>query len=188
MAAERQLGGEAVLERGQPPVLEPGHQPDGELLVPVLDQRRSPPQGVGFQQDVARLGDPALGQQGAALVGENLETAEVDVTGVDGQPVTGRLPAQQPGLLAPSAGRFELTAQARDVALERAGGRRGRVLPPQDVDQRLRGDHPARRGQEHGQHRPRLVAPQVERSALVVQDGERAQQAEPHADSVWHDI
>ena len=108
-------------------------------------------------------------QQPPALVGQGLEAAGVERLGPDRQLVAGRVPGEDLGGLAPGAAGHERPAQPRHVALEGAGRRVGRAVAPQRLDDRLGRDDPPPGHQQHGQHRARLRAPDVDGRAVDAQ-------------------
>src|SRR5581483_10223652 len=54
VTTEREVGRDAVLDGCEPALLEPGHEPARELALAILGERRSPPEGVGFEERGSR--------------------------------------------------------------------------------------------------------------------------------------
>jgi hypothetical protein len=94
MLAHGQLGIDALLENGQPGLLQARLLHRGEVVGDAAE-RLTVPLGQCAAQQLARLGVLARVERGAALLGEVLELREVDAHAVLGQqlqPVPGRLP------------------------------------------------------------------------------------------------
>jgi hypothetical protein len=119
VAAERQVRLHPVLQRGQPELLEPRHLGLRERLIAHVLVRRPAPQSQ-------RLVPLPAG-------GERLEALEVQLTGLEPQPVPGRL-AHDPLRPEPPPQRVHLD-------LERVRRRRRRLLAPQRVDQAVARRH-----------------------------------------------
>ena len=177
VAAEGQLGVEAVFHDGGPALLEShDHRLDRDLAGQP-GEGRAPPEGEGFVEavegggDVARLGRPAT------LLGQRLEAEHVDGVALDPQEVAGRLRRQDPGRAPGGAARFQSAPKAGDVALEGAEGGGRRLVAPHAGDEAIDGHHPARFEHQVGQHGPLLGAAELERVA-VAEDLERTEQAE----------
>ena len=171
--AEGQLGLYPVLDGAEPPLLEAGSGAAGPRRVDELVQRRSPPQAQRLAQAVAGGGRVAVGEHRPPLVGEHPELPEVDVGGVDLQAVAAAAKGQRR--------RAERAPQPRHVALQRAGGRRRRVVAPEVGDDRGDGHGASGGEQQRDEQRPRLRAADVDDLIEVVTDLEGAQHTEPHA-------
>ncbi len=168
VAAQGQVGGQAVLDGAEPALLQPGRRPHGELEVGEVGQRRPPPQGLGLLEHGSGLVGAAGGEQRPALLGQGLEAAGVDLLGGHVELVAGVVPRE---LLGPQP-----PAEAGHVALHGAGGRRRRFLAPDGVGEGVDGDPAAAGDQQHGQQDPRLAAADVDPPAVLVDHLERPQQ------------
>jgi hypothetical protein len=170
VAAELEVGGEPVLQGGQPALVEAAGEPGGLEPVAHLEHGRAPPQPGGFDEQLPGRARVAGVERGTAPVGQVLEPVHVELGVVDDEAVAGRLPLDRGAHLA------EHAAEARHVALERAG-RRGRgLVAPHGVEQRVGGDDPAGLGREQGEHDPRLRTTDLQRTPVVADDLERPEQ------------
>ena len=78
VAAEAQIGVDAVLGGDEAPLLEAGRVPPGEVEVRELEQRRAPPQPQRLLEQLAGARGVARQQRGAALLGQRLEPPGVE--------------------------------------------------------------------------------------------------------------
>ena len=80
MAPEREVGVDAILERGEPQLLQSGDLARGERLAVKLGQRRPAPE----RQRIAQPRRPLAGVVASARIGDQrLEPGHVDLTGRD---------------------------------------------------------------------------------------------------------
>jgi hypothetical protein len=126
-APEREIGIDSVLERDQPPLLQPLRLSLREGLVQEICQRRSPPERKGRAQGLARFGSLALREPCAALCQEPLEPLEIELVRLDVKHVARGAPCK-PVVT-------ERLAKAGNVVVDRVRGRRRRPLSPDAVDQ-----------------------------------------------------
>ena len=168
VAAEREVGADAVLEGGEPQLLEAPALCGGEFVVGEVDERRASPQRE-------RLAEKAGGVGGVVCPGgrreERLEAARVDLGGTDLQLVS-RRPGQQ-------SVTSEQLAETRDVELYHRRGGRWRPLAPERIDQLVGRDHLVWPQEQHRQQGALLAAAERDRPAAL--DGfERPQEQELH--------
>jgi hypothetical protein len=163
--------------------------PGGQGLVEPLDEGdrlrpARPPRPVA----VAHL---AGQRREAALAGPNVggEPVHVDGVGVDLHqvPVVGRLQDRGRGSRATVG--FEGLAQAGDVRVQRAVGRRRRVAGPHQVREQAGGDRPAGGHRQGGHDRARLASPDVDGRAGGILDpgGPEDEHAHRHTVTGGHD-
>ena len=166
ITAEHEVGVDAVLERGEPQLLEAPALCGGELVVCEVDQRRAPPQRERLAQKASGLGGVlGLGRRRE----ERLEATRVDLRGIDLELVARR--ASQKPVTA------EQLAQTRDVELHHRRGGRWRPLAPERVDQLVGRDGLVRPQEQRRQQGALLTA--AERDRLTALDGfERPQEQE----------
>ena len=132
---------DALLEAGEPEVVEAGELRPGEAPVGELGERRATPEGK-------RLAGPAACLQIA-------EPREIELVWFDGKQVAGRTRPQP--LLA------DQLPEARDVHLQGLLRRVRRVVLPERVDQPVTGDDGVRVEEQRGQQRTLLGTAEVER-------------------------
>jgi len=157
VAPETKLRLEAVLVGGEAELLEARDLALGERVVTQVGQSGPAPQGERLAKQVGGLAERAAAQGGIALLRELFEALGVELPGVDAQPVGGPLPGQAVG---------NDLAQLRDVDLERVGGRGGRLLAPEVLDQELGRNRLVPVQEEQRQQRARLFAFDRERGAV----------------------
>ncbi len=154
------------------------------LDVGELVEGGAPPQGQG----PAERGDAFGAEPGHAVaaararrVGPGAEVRHVELAGPEGEPVGAPVPDQA------VARRPEVPPQPRDVAVQGAGARLGRLGRPQGVDQLARRHRPRRRHGQQREHGPAPGAAHVDRPAVDRQP-EGAEQVDPDRDrgSVRH--
>jgi hypothetical protein len=163
MAATRQVGVDASLQRPEPTLLQVGRLAAGERLSGQVSQGRATPQAKCLPQQPSGLPCRPTGQGLAPLGDQALELGEVELLGPDVDEIARHAGDDDAWLTAPPRG-LQRPAQAGDMHPQRVGGRGGGLLAPQVVDQPLDGDHPACLQQQHRQQRPLLGAPQHDRS------------------------
>jgi hypothetical protein len=179
MGAERQLRLDQRLQRGDPQVLEPGDLPLREGLVGELRQRRAAPQRQRLlerRNGALRVG---AGQLGAPLGHQPLEALRVEAVGIERQLVAALARHDHAGRAVTGLTRERL-AQARDLHLHRLGGAGGWTLAPELVDQPVRCERLVGVQQQQRQQCP-LLAPAERNRAALVEDLERAKNAEVDA-------
>ncbi len=140
MAAQRQLRLHAVLQRGEPQLLQAGGPRPGERHI---GQRGPAPQPEGLAQERAGAGRITIRERPAPLPGQPLEAVRVHRVRVDRQPVPGGVELQQPAFL-----RAEAASQPRHLRLQGVGRVRRGILAVQAVDQALSADHLTRVDQQ----------------------------------------
>ena len=150
--AEGEIQLEPVLERGQPDALQAGalgREPPEQLHV---GQRRPAEEAERLAEGGGGLGEVAGGALAPGVLDVTFEAIEVEGAGRQLHRVAGRLGHDRLVLA-------EHAPELRDVHLQRLGGRRGRLVAPQLVDQPVGGDHAvAMAEQERGQQRALLGA------------------------------
>ena len=90
VAAEREVGFEAQLERGQAQLFEPADLVARERLVGEVRKRRAAPEPERLAQQLAGLVGVTLGEPFAALLEQALEALQVERARLDAQQVAGR--------------------------------------------------------------------------------------------------
>ena len=139
--AELDLGLDAILERGEPELVEPRDLPLEEALVREVGERRSAPE----RERVAEGGRALGGRQRPRIVDEPLEAAGVDHA---------RLRAEQYPPARVSIASFPSACRRRDTAFcTTASAVGGGATRPEVVDQRVPRDHRARMQHQIGEHR-----------------------------------
>jgi hypothetical protein len=140
VAAELELGVEKLLVHAQALLLEKRQLEQGEWLIDEVRQRRPPPE----RERLARRPGPLarLGRQ-PRLLDEPPEPAEVELLVIDVERIAGRIRHDPMG--------SEEMSQLGHVVLERAAGRRRRILAPEIVDEPISRKRLARVDQEHGE-------------------------------------
>jgi hypothetical protein len=142
-----EIGGDAVLDGGQPQLGEPRDLGLQRRGVGEIGERWSLPQVERLPQHCAggrRVGRP----QPATLGHEAREAQGVDLVGVDRQPVA--------LAIADDTVCAERLAQVRHVALQRAPGRPRRVVVPDLGDQLVGRDRVVRADEQVREHEPLL--------------------------------
>ena len=179
VAAQVQVGGKAVFQRGNPQFLQPVPLGLGERLIGHLGQRRSPPQRQPLAQHPGRSRRPARLQQPVTLGGQRGKTGRIQVPGADHQPVAGGLAHQHPRRGPGRAVRLQRPPQIRHIRLQRGGRLRRRLLSPQLLDQPIQRHHMVSVDQQDREQHTLLGASQLD-PALPVLGLERSQQPELH--------
>ena len=159
MAAEREIGLEAQLERREAQRLEPADLVLGERLVLEVGERRAPPERECLAKHIVRLPGRTRGEQLPALVEQTLEPLQVESTRLEPEPVP-RRPRLDDRLA-------EQLTQLRDVHLHGLDGGRRRLLAPELVDEPRRRHDLVRPQQEHGEQRPLLRTTERKLTAIV---------------------
>jgi len=90
VAAARQIGLDATLQRGQARLLQTRDLPTGKLEVGHLGVRRSAPEGEGIPEAQRRPSGIAPGQGGVGLLRRSLEPVGVERVRLDRDRVPGR--------------------------------------------------------------------------------------------------
>ena len=171
MATERQIGLDAVLERHQPLLLEPGDLVLREGLVSEVGQRRPAPQVQRLGQGLRGAGRLAAVERRSPLGRHALEPVGVHLIGVGLEHIA---PAA-----ADEHALAERLAQPRDVDLHRLRRGVGRLLAPELVGDPVDRDDLAPMKQQDRQDRP--LPGSAERGLPPVdQDLERAKNPEFH--------
>ena len=176
MATAGQLGIDALLQRRQASVLQPGRLGPGTGSVGNIGQGRSPPQGQGRPQGRRCFGGRAGPRLAPGRGHQRLEPDGVEVLGRDQGHVAGR-PGHNHTVTAGLPQRF---AQTGHEHLQRMGRSLRWIAAPEVVGQTLGRHHAVRRCQQQGQHGP-LPAPPENHRPAVVDDLHRPEDAELHA-------
>ena len=124
MATEQQVGGEPILQGGEPALLQPCAQCEHPFDVDEVSKHRAAPQRIGLEQQLASGCGLRISEQRMPAIGEALEPVQVDVVRVDDEPVAGLVECEL------SARRFDDAAQTRHVGLQRSVRRRRRCIAP----------------------------------------------------------
>jgi hypothetical protein len=174
MAAERQLGVDAILDRREPQLLEPSDLALRECLALEVGQRLAPPE----RQRVAQARRPLA--RIVALAGprdQRLEPGEVDLVRRRLQQITGRARPDPLGA--------DQLAKARDMPVQRGLRRSRRLLSPQCLDQ-LGAAHDLLATQEqHREQRP-LLGTRRGHIAATLDNPQRTKQLEFHSCRLSH--
>lgn len=133
---ERQIGTDAILQRREPPLGQPGDVGLRERLEREVRERLPPPKPERRPQRAGSVGRRG-GQLVPALLGEALETHRVDPVGVDGKQVSRLTGEQNLAHLAPSSIRLDSAPQVRHVRLERVGRRLRWLCTPEHLEEAI---------------------------------------------------
>jgi hypothetical protein len=155
VAAARQVGVDALLERGEPQLVQPCDLGLRERLVGEVGERRAAPQRERLAQLLGRAG----GLRPARLAAQPLEQREVQLVALHVEHVAGRARGQPLGA--------ELAPQAHDVALDALGHGGRRRLSPQVGDQPVGRDDLVGAQQQDRQQGALLDASEHERPVLL---------------------
>ena len=147
VAAERQVGVDALLQRRGVPLLEPGDLGLRERLVGNVGQRRPAPQRERLAQPRGGVGGSLARERLATLVREPLETIHVELAVLHLEHV-----AAAPRLKSLPVAVVERATQLADVVLQHLRGRRRRRLAPQRVDQPIARDRLVAMQQQQGEN------------------------------------
>ena len=174
VAAERQVGVDAPLQRHRAPLLEPGDLGLRERLVRDVGQRGPAPQRQGLAQPRRRVAGSVERERLPTVVHQPLEAVEVElaVLHVDHVSAASRLKA-------PPLAVVERATQLTDVVLQHLRRRRRRRLAPQGVDHPLAPHRLVAMQQQEDQDAAQAALTEPDR-AIPVGDLERAQQAIEH--------
>ena len=174
VAAEREVGVHAPLDRGHAQLLEPGDVGLGERLVGEIRERRPAPEGKGLAQHSLGSRRIAIFERRAALIGEPGEAMEVDPLESTSSDVARG--ARDDRLRAQSL------AELGDVDLNRVRGGFWRISRPEALDEPVDGDDATRLEREDGQQSTQLLAAERDSlSALACLQGAEEPQLE-----LWH--
>ena len=168
VAAERQLSVDAILDRRETELLEPGDLALRECLASQLGQRLPAPE----RKRLAQAGRPlarivALSR----LRDQRLEPGDVDLAGRDPQEIAGRARPDPIGA--------DQLAQGGDVPVQRGLRGSGRLLAPQRLDQLSAGHHLLAMQQQHREQRP-LLGARRGHVAATLDDPQRTKQLVLH--------
>ena len=165
--AELEVGVGPLLERGEPELGQPTRGRPRERLLPELDQRRPAPEAERPAEELRAAS--RIARFGGGL-GQGFEPREVELPRRRAKRVAGR-PRLDP--LRP-----ERLPQLGHVDLEHLERARRDGLGPDRLDERLDRDHPAGVEEQPREERARLPGRKRHVGARVVDDLERAEQAE----------
>ena len=160
VAARGQVGLDAVLEGGEPLLLEARDLRLRERLEREIGERRATPQRQRLAQDRRRVLGPPAGQRATPLLHEAREAIRVELVGADAQAIAGGCRGEHVGVA-------ERLAQPRHVDLDGLHRARRNLVAPQRERQPLRVHGLVGMQQQHGQHRPGLDPSQRHRARLV---------------------
>ena len=181
VVAEREVGLDPVLARGQMKLLEPGDLGLGERLVGQVAKRRAPPElerRVQLRAGGARI----VGRQRASpLAHERLESLGIEPLGIDPQLVARRARQEHAALAGGGTG-LEDPPQSRDGHLERLDRLVRALTGPQLVDQAVARDDLVRVQEQHSEKRSLSGAAQGE-WRVAVGRLERPEDVEVHRPS-----
>ena len=147
MAAEREIGVDALLERDGAELLEARDLGLGERLVEEVRERGAAPERERLAERALGRGRISCLERRPSVLREPREAVEVDALGIELEHVARR------------AGRDhgpERLAELRDVDLDRVRRGLGRIAGPERLDEPVDGDDAARLEREHGEQRARL--------------------------------
>jgi hypothetical protein len=132
--AQGQLGLDAVFQRGEPQLGEPGDLGLRERLEGKVGQRLAAPQRQCAPQQRCRLLRCAV-EKRPRLSDQPLEPDGVDLVRIQGQEIAGLPGEQQPTLLVWQTVGFQAASQVRHVGLQGVGCAVGRLAVPQELKQ-----------------------------------------------------
>ena len=174
--AEREIGVDPVLERGEPELLEPVRLRPRERLVREVGERRAAPERERLAA-AAPTRSRRLRPRAAAGPRRTAGRTGRRRTARARSAACSRAGATPAARASRAPARLERLAQMRDVPLDDVGGRVGRRPAPELVDQAVERHHLVRVQQEQREDCPLLRSP--ERQGRPVRgDLERAQDAE----------
>ena len=162
--AQRQVGVDPGLERGQPQLLQPGRLRPGERVVGQVGQHPAAPQAQRRAQRLGGLRVPARLQRGPPGREAVLEPRRVQLLTVHPQQVPAVPGHQDLARRAPGPVRLERLAQVRDVDLHGRDPPVGWVPAPDVLGQPVQRYHPVRLEQQQREHRPLPRAAQRHRT------------------------
>ena len=169
MAADGNIGLDPLLDCMQPQLFQAPDLRLGKGCVNEILEGCSPEQ----RERLAQYFPGGLGIAGltrrSGLVEQGLEALEVELAGLNAQPVTGRL-SHQSGAVSIVR---EHAAKAREVRLQGWACARRRRRSPKPVDQPVPGDDLVAAQQEHGERRSLLRAAERQ-DAPLIEDLQRA--------------
>jgi len=169
---EGQLGVDAILDAVEAQLRQARRLEHGERLA-ELRERLAAPQGERFAEQASGRARVARGERAAPGVPQPLESGEIDRLGGDDERVAARTRDEHV--------RGQSLAQLRDVDLHHL--RRGlrRVLPPEILDQALRGNGAVGVEGEAGEQRAGSAAAELHRCACIAHL-ERTEEERQHGD------
>ena len=167
--AEPELRLDALLDAGEPQLLEPRDRRRRERLVGEVGERRPAPQRERLAQARRRALGRAVREGRAGVLREPLEPVQVErlLPGADEVARRARLDR-----------RAEELAQVGDLALDLRDGGRRRLAPVEVVGEAVDRDDPVRAQQQDRQHRALTRAAKADGRPGGVDDLERAEDAE----------
>ena len=179
LASEGEIGVDELLQHGEPLLLQRRGLSDRRARVHEVDERGAPPERQCGGQRLAGGGGASRRQFEVPSGGELLEAVGVDRVCRQVQVIAGVVEHQ-----IRVADLVEHSAQARDVALQGAGGRCGQSATPEQLDQRIGGDGAATCRDKGSEDEPGLAASDVDRRPGVVRDLQRPEHPEQHRPNV----
>ena len=148
VAAQREVGLDALLDDDGAQLLEPGDLRLRERLVDEVGERRAAPERERLAQRDLGGGRVARLERGPPLLRERDEAVHVDALGLELEHVARRARRDDGA---------ERLAELRDVDLDGVRGRLGRIAGPERLDEPVDGDDASRLEREHGEERARLL-------------------------------
>ena len=152
VAAECELGVDALLDRAEPHFFESLHLNARERLEFEVGKRAAVPQPLGTAQELCRSTRIAGGQRLACRRDQLLEELDVELVWLDPQEVS-RCPGHEPRLV---SHRGQHLAQARDVVSQRVIGGVHALLREEFCDEPVARDNAVRAQEQQREERPLL--------------------------------
>jgi len=170
--AEPQVRVDPVLDRGQPPLGQPGDRRGGEIGIGHVGQSRAAPQGQCLAQQV-RGPARVIAQRGVTVRGQPLELDHVDLAGVEHQLIAGRVRSDH---------RLrQRSPQPGHQGLQRVRRRRGELVLPQRAGQPARRHDPAGVQREQDQQRAQPGAAHLHQGSCRAAHLEGTKQRDKHS-------
>src|SRR5262245_39515909 len=167
VATEGEVRVDAILDRSQSHLREPGDLGLCERLVGELRERFTPPERKRLPELRARVN----GVCGARVLDQTLEMGQIELVRSNHDGVAGGTGDENL--------RTQMLTQPRNVDLESLGGRSGRVPSPELLDQPVCGDDLVRM-EEHEREQGTLVAASEPDGTVIVDDLQRPENPELH--------